>query len=193
MSTKHDYTLVIAGVGGVGKSAITIQFLHNRFLDEYDPTIEESYTKQVMIDNIPSHLQIIDTAGQEEYAALRDQTLTNGDCYVLIYSITSRNSFDEIKKLRVRVLRMRNAEQTGYPLVICGNKCDLEQHREVSKDEGQKLADNYVIGKQGTVIFHETSAKNRFNIDETFFDAVRAIRIFRGQVKTRKTKKCLIL
>ena len=73
---KHqmtEYKLVIVGGGGVGKSALTIQLIQNHFIDEYDPTIEDSYRKQVTIDDETCLLDILDTAGQEEYSAMRDQ------------------------------------------------------------------------------------------------------------------------
>ena len=68
-----EYKLVIVGGGGVGKSALTIQLIQNHFIDEYDPTIEDSYRKQVTIDEETCLLDILDTAGQEEYSAMRDQ------------------------------------------------------------------------------------------------------------------------
>ena len=68
-----EYKLVVVGGGGVGKSALTIRLIQNHFVDEYDPTIEDSYRKQVTIDEETCLLDILDTAGQEEYSAMRDQ------------------------------------------------------------------------------------------------------------------------
>jgi len=138
LNKEYDLSIVLAGFGGVGKSAVTIQFLHNRFLDEYDPTIEESYSKHIVVDSIPTYVQIIDTAGQEEYQQLRDQSLSIGDCYLLVYDITSKASFDDLTKIRTNILRMRNAETSGFPIVVIGNKCDLESYRQVSKEEVKK-------------------------------------------------------
>ena len=73
-----EYKLVIVGGGGVGKSALTIQLIQNHFIDEYDPTIEDSYRKQVTIDDETCLLDILDTAGQEEYSAMRDQYMRTG-------------------------------------------------------------------------------------------------------------------
>ena len=74
----RELKLVVVGGGGVGKSALTIQFSQNHFVDEYDPTIEgmyrvshtppDSYRKQCMIDNEMVLLDVLDTAGQEEYS-----------------------------------------------------------------------------------------------------------------------------
>lgn len=73
MSAPQEYKLVVVGGGGVGKSALTIQFIQGQFVDEYDPTIEDSYRKQVVIDNQVALLDVLDTAGQEEYSAMREQ------------------------------------------------------------------------------------------------------------------------
>ncbi|CAH8519635.1 unnamed protein product [Schistosoma mattheei] len=62
-----EYKLVVVGAGGVGKSALTIQLIQNHFVEEYDPTIEDSYRKQMVIDGEICLLDILDTAGQEEY------------------------------------------------------------------------------------------------------------------------------
>jgi GTPase KRas len=71
----REYKIVIVGGGGVGKSALTIQFIQSQFVDEYDPTIEDSYRKQCDIDGQVSILDILDTAGQEEYSAMRGSLL----------------------------------------------------------------------------------------------------------------------
>uniref|UniRef100_A0A2K6MYA0 Small monomeric GTPase n=1 Tax=Rhinopithecus bieti TaxID=61621 RepID=A0A2K6MYA0_RHIBE len=68
-----EYKLEVVGAGGVSKSALTIQLIQNHFVDEYDPTIEDSYRKQVVIDGETCLLDILNTAGQEEYNAMRDQ------------------------------------------------------------------------------------------------------------------------
>jgi GTPase KRas protein len=73
-----EYKLVVVGGGGVGKSALTIQLIQNQFVTEYDPTIEDSYRKQVTIDEETCCLDILDTAGQEEYSAMRDQVRLRG-------------------------------------------------------------------------------------------------------------------
>lgn len=63
----REYKLVVVGGGGVGKSALTIQFVQSHFVDEYDPTIEDSYRKQFVVDEEVALLDVLDTAGQEEY------------------------------------------------------------------------------------------------------------------------------
>ncbi|KAJ5071621.1 ras gtpase-related [Anaeramoeba ignava] len=91
--------LVVLGGGGVGKSALTIQFLQKQFLETYDPTIEESYRKQMVIDNDSYVLDILDTAGQEEYAPMREKYMASGHGFLFVFSITSRISFEYLNEL----------------------------------------------------------------------------------------------
>ena len=76
MAEKYEkYKIAMVGPGAVGKSSLCIQYVQNQFVVKYDPTIENSYTKQVHVDEKPVWLEIIDTAGQEELRALQDQYL----------------------------------------------------------------------------------------------------------------------
>jgi len=166
----REYKLVVVGGGGVGKSALTIQFIQSHFADEYDPTIEDSYRKQCVIDQEVALLDVLDTAGQEEYIAMREQYVKSGEGFLLVYSITSRNSFEEISPLHQQILRVK--DQDSWPMVIVGNKCDLEYERQVGMNEGRDLAKHFGCK------FLETSAKDRINVDAAFHDLVRDIRDF---------------
>jgi len=191
--SKHimtEYKLVVVGGGGVGKSALTIQLIQNHFIEEYDPTIEDSYRKQVTIDGDPCLLDILDTAGQEEYSAMRDQYMRTGQGFLAVYSITARNSFDEIASFREQILRVKDKDIV--PLVVVGNKVDLENERIVSTVEGRDLAKSFSIP------FMETSAKQRINVEDAFYELVREIRKDRedtstGGTKDKKKKRCTIL
>ncbi|CAG8668392.1 9795_t:CDS:2, partial [Acaulospora colombiana] len=152
----------------VGKSALTIQFIQSHFVDEYDPTIEDSYRKQCVIDDEVALLDVLDTAGQEEYSAMRGQYMRTGEGFLLVYSITSRNSFDEISTFHTQILRVKDKDY--FPMIVVANKCDLEMERQVSGHEGRDLA------KQFNCRFIETSAKQRINVDEAFYNLVREIR-----------------
>ena len=142
-----EYKLVVVGGGGVGKSALTIQLIQSHFIDEYDPTIEDSYRKQgrylffifscslllsvilwihsdslsslVCIDDEVCLLDILDTAGQEEYSAMRDGYMRTGEGFLCIYSITSRSSFEEIDQFREQILRVKDEEKVSLSLSFC--------------------------------------------------------------------------
>jgi len=185
----RQYKLVVVGGGGVGKSALTIQFIQSHFVQDYDPTIEDSYRKQCVIDDKVAHLDILDTAGQEEFSAMREQYMRTGEGFVLVFSVTDRSSFDEIPKFNSQILRVKDKEE--FPMVLVGNKCDLEGERTVSTAEAQEVARNMKLP------YLEASAKTRINVDLAFFDLVRAIRtaqfVPEKENKKKKKKKCTIL
>lgn len=167
------------------------QLCLNHFVETYDPTIEDSYRKQVVIDQQACMLEVLDTAGQEEYTALRDQWIRDGEGFILVYSITSRNSFNRIRKFHSQVQRVKESghpsSPTGstylptqmngtptytgpVPIMLVGNKSDKHHQREVSSQEGQALA------KELGCDFVEASAKNCINVEKAFYDVVRQLR-----------------
>jgi GTPase KRas protein len=172
----REYKLAVVGGGGVGKSALTIQFIQTHFVTDYDPTIEDSYSKQFVIDEEVALLDILDTAGQDEYIAMREHYMRPREGFLLVYSITSRDSFEEIDTFHQQILRVKDLD--AYPTVVVGNKCDLEFERRVGNSEGRELARH--LGCK----FIETSAKLRLNVDEAFATLVREVRKFnRGKTQ----------
>lgn len=191
MSGEQDrqYKLVVVGGGGVGKSALTIQFIQSHFVQDYDPTIEDSYRKQCVIDDRVAHLDILDTAGQEEFSAMREQYMRTGEGFLLVFSVTDKSSFDEIPRFHTQILRVKDKDE--FPMILVGNKSDLENERTVSTAEAQEL------GRKLKITYLESSAKQRINVDAAFHDLVRSIRrsneVIDQPVKGKKKKKCTIL
>jgi len=169
---QDKYKIVVVGGGGVGKSAITIQFIQSYFVTDYDPTIEDSYTKQCVIDDQVARLDILDTAGQEEFSAMREQYMRSGEGFLLVFSLTERASFEEVYKFHKQVLRVKDRDE--FPMLIVGNKADLDRNRQVS------VADCEDMAKQLKTPFIECSAKNRMNVDPAFHELVRLIRRFQA-------------
>eukprot|EP01083_Nonionella_stella_P193204 713819_1 len=181
MDNANEFKIVVLGGGGVGKSALTIRLVTDNFLEEYDPTIEDSYRKSVVIDDTPILLDILDTAGQEEFSSMQDQWLRAGDGFLLVYSITSRHTFDEVMILRDKILRCRDDDDTdSIPIVVAGNKCDLEEQRQIAALEGKHFC------KDINAPFYETSAKDKINNVECFYQIYREYR--KKQMKTSDTK-----
>ncbi|MCJ1283354.1 Ras GTPase [Xylographa opegraphella] len=187
----REYKLVVVGGGGVGKSCLTIQLIQAHFVDEYDPTIEggdfvrllwlqlilaDSYRKQCVIDDEVALLDVLDTAGQEEYSAMREQYMRTGEGFLLVYSITSRQSFEEIQVFQQQILRVKDRDY--FPIIIVGNKCDLDGDREVSTQEGEAMARGFGCK------FIETSAKSRINVDNAFYEIVREIRRYNKEMSS---------
>ncbi|KAK1798647.1 hypothetical protein P4O66_006661 [Electrophorus voltai] len=215
------------------------------FVTDYDPTIEDSYTKQCVIDerparldskfashaqrdpaSLPQHIKanqihsvvsesyidtcstvvviffcawnvckeghqgsclrwcgsvtarplcvlVLDTAGQEEFGAMREQYMRTGEGFLLVFSVTDRGSFEEIYKFQRQILRVKDRDE--FPMILVGNKADLELQRQVSQEEGQQLA------RQLKVTYMEASAKIRMNVDQAFHELVRVIRKFQEQ------------
>ncbi|ERE77707.1 ras-related protein R-Ras2-like protein [Cricetulus griseus] len=138
------------------------------FVTDYDPTIEDSYTKQCVIDDRAARLDILDTAGQEEFGAMREQYMRTGEGFLLVFSVTDRGSFEEIYKFQRQILRVKDRDE--FPMILIGNKADLDHQRQVTQEEGQQLA------RQLKVTYMEASAKIRMNVDQAFHELVRVIR-----------------
>lgn len=100
--------------------------------------LSDSYRKQCVIDDEVALLDVLDTAGQEEYSAMREQYMRTGEGFLLVYSITSRQSFEEITTFQQQILRVKDRDY--FPMVVVGNKCDLEGEREVSRQGGHPHA-----------------------------------------------------
>lgn len=163
-----EYKVVVLGSGGVGKSALTVKFVTGQFVEKYDPTIEDFYRKEIDVDHNPSILEILDTAGTEQFASMRDLYIKNGQGFLLIYSLLNRQTFTDLKPMRDQILRVKNAD--SVPLILVGNKSDMFDEREVSANEAKLLAEEW-----GCPHF-ETSAKSNTNVDEVFTEIVRRMK-----------------
>lgn len=103
----REYKVVVLGSGGVGKSALTVQFVTGTFIEKYDPTIEDFYRKEIEVDSSPSVLEILDTAGTEQFASMRDLYIKNGQGFILVYSLVNQQSFQDIKPMRDQIIRVK--------------------------------------------------------------------------------------
>ncbi|KZF23030.1 ras-domain-containing protein [Xylona heveae TC161] len=186
MAQSQVYQVVVLGAGGVGKSCLTAQFVQGVWIESYDPTIEDSYTKQIPIDGRQCMLEILDTAGTEQFSSSEstpascrsigptptqtyqptDTTTPIGHGFLLVFSITSKNSFNELKALRDTIIQIKGTDQV--PMVIVGNKCDLAEERAVSRAHAFAVSHSW-----NKTHYYETSARSRLNIDQVFTDLCR--------------------
>eukprot|EP00703_Trepomonas_sp_PC1_P005451 JAP91155.1 Rab-like protein [Trepomonas sp. PC1] len=166
-SDANTFKIVVVGSGGVGKSCITVRFVQGKFIKKYDPTIEDFYRKQIDVDGEAVMLDILDTAGQEEFSALRDSYMRTGDGFIVVYAVNSASSFDDCNKLRQQILRIKEKEKV--PMILVGNKCDITA-RDVTTQEGADMA------KEFGSAFIESSAKDNINITDIFVTIVKQVK-----------------
>ncbi|KAI9278582.1 ferrous iron transporter B [Phascolomyces articulosus] len=152
--------IAVLGARAVGKSSLVIQFCENHFVDSYYPTIENTFTKTIKYRGHEYVVEIMDTAGQDEYSILSSHHASSVHGYVLVYSIASRSSLDMIKVIRDKILDFTGLD--NVPCVIVGNKSDLNIQRQVSQEEGKEMAEQW---NSPTV---ETSAKHNENVAKIF-------------------------
>jgi len=166
----REFKVVILGPGGVGKSAITVQFISGKFVEKYDPTVEDFYRKEIEIDGDPAILEILDTAGTEQFASMRDLYIKNGQGFVIVYSLASRQSFQDVKHIRDQIVRVKGTDRV--PIVLAANKCDLApEAREVTIEEGCALAASW------NVPYMETTAKSTHIINQLFTEVVKQMNV----------------
>jgi len=134
---------------------------------QYDPTVEESYQTTVDIDGKALQVEILDTAGQDAYTSLRETFMHTGDGFMLVYSITDDQTFEDIRSIRDQILRVHSDRKV--PMIVVGNKVDLADDRAVSKEEGSRAASEF--GAQ----FMEVTAKEDFKIKDSFNALIRSI------------------
>jgi len=168
LQSRRDRCIVVLGSGGVGKSCLTAQFVQNVWIDSYDPTIEDSYRKTLNVDGRSVVLEILDTAGTDQFTAMRELYMKQGDGFLLVFSIANLNSFYELSDLREQIIRIK--DDIDIPMVVVGNKCDMEEDRVVPRARAFQLVQQW-----GSKPYYETSARRRINVDEAFVNLCRQI------------------
>jgi small GTP-binding protein len=131
-------------------------------------SVDERYTKVLSVDTQPVGLEVVDTAGQEAYSAIRDKYLREGDGFLVVYSVADRESYEKVPELIKHIQKVR--ETQNVPCILLGNKADLDPDDRITEEEGQELAARFKIP------FYETSAKGGQNIQESYIALVRLLR-----------------
>jgi len=134
-------------------------------------------------------LEILDTAGTEQFTAMRDLYMKNGQGFVLVYSIIAQSTFNDLADMREQILRVKDTDKV--PLILVGNKCDLNDQRIISTEQGRSLAQKW------NCEFIEASAKQKINVDAIFHTLIRKINEMYPNKPTKKGKgkgiSCLLL
>ena len=170
---------------------VSFPFTPLQFVEDYEPTKADSYRKKVTLDGTECQIDILDTAGQESYAVVQDSYYRSGEGFLCVFSIDNRESFSCMNEFREQILRVKVDSQT--PMILVGNKADLEDRRDISQSEAEELS------KSWGVRYIETSAKTTDNVDTVFYTLMSDIQKRKGPVESpskkpkKKKKKCVIL
>lgn len=158
------YKVVILGETAVGKSSIAQQFVNKQFSNLHQPTVGALYlTKQIHLEDRIVKLEIWDTAGQERFHSLTPIYYKNAKVAIVVFDISNVITFERAQKWVKELLEKANP---GIVICICGNKIDLENQRQVNKEDAEKYAND--IGS----FYVEVSAKLNMNIDELFKEII---------------------
>ncbi|KAL4474851.1 hypothetical protein ABPG74_001547 [Tetrahymena malaccensis] len=159
INRQYNYQIAVMGPAGVGKSCITNKFIRGVFISEYNNTLADSQLYNYEHKGNLYVLDILDTAGEEDFIALRTSWLNQRQCFLFVFSVEKRQSFQDLQQFFELYIQLYPKREK--PVVLCGNKIDLEK-REVTQKEGQELAQKY------GAIYFEVSAKEGFNVTDSF-------------------------
>ena len=180
--------IAVLGQSLVGKSALTFRFINNKFPNEHDTTIEDAYSIKSKIDDIQCQLEILDTAGQDDYQTMLDTWINSCDGFILVYSIDNKESFEATKVRYERIIKLKGEQKVA--IIIVGNKCDLEDNRKVTREEVENFCSTNKID------FLEASALKVINVKETFLAVARGLlqinfpEKYKNSGKSGGSKKC---
>ena len=169
MSSKFDYLLkfIILGDSSVGKTNILSVYNDGSFNEKIQPSIGAEFkAKNIKIEDSIFRLNIWDTAGQETFLSMTRVYYKNSSCAFIVYDITEKESFNHVE---FWLKELKKEAPESILCVLIGNKNDMNEKREVSYEEGNNYA------KKNKMIFFETSAKNKNNIENIFKESVEYI------------------
>jgi len=170
MASLRPLKITTVGDGMVGKTCLLITYTQNEFPEEYVPTVFDNHACNLTVDGQDYNLTLWDTAGQEDYERLRPLSYPNTDCFLLCYSISSRTSFENVASKWCPEIRHFSP---NVPIVLVGTKSDLRipnSEKFVTTIEGKNLKK-----KIHAYAFVECSAKKKNNLQDVFFEAIRAV------------------
>jgi small GTP-binding protein len=169
---NYDKTcqILLIGDSSVGKTSLIQRYANGIFKEEYLATVGlDYYTKQEMINNINVLVKLWDTAGQERFKALTPNYFRNAEGVVLAYDVTNSESFENLK-FWINSIKSNLGEKNIFiPIIIIGNKIDMEDMRDITKEDASKFA------KENNYKYFETSAKTGEGVDEAIRDLVNQV------------------
>ena len=169
--------IVVLGESKVGKSALIFRYLKGKFPKEHDPTVEDIY--KVEKEDLKYDVEILDTSGEKDYQNMIENWINDGNCFILVYSIDDENSFKELDAKYEKICQIKKNEI--FSIILVGNKCDLENERKITEQEGKKYAE------KKNMLFLETSALQIINVKEVFDTVLDNYLKKNGEIKEEKS------
>ena len=169
---NYDKTcqLLIIGDSSVGKTSLITRYANGTFKEEYLATVGIDYfTKEEIINNQTIQVKLWDTAGQERFKSLTQNYFRNAQGVLLTFDVTNSESFDNLKDWINSIKKNMEGNNVFIPLIIIGNKIDMEDSREIQKEDAQKFA------TENKYKYFETSAKTGEGVDDAIRDLVNQV------------------
>ena len=180
MNDKNKIKLFSLGNSHVGKTSYILRFTDDKYNEVNLPTTGiDLKTKRIKYNNKEYTIELYDTAGQERYRAISLNSIKSADGIILMFDLTDQKSYDEISNW---VENIKQIQEEDYPMILVGNKCDLEKERIISNEEGIELS------KKFNLQFFEVSNKTNKNIEESGNAIIKLI-IERKQQKIKELTK----
>lgn len=170
------------GKGVVGKSSLTYLYINYNAPKEHDPTIEDRYKTYATINSCQHEIEIMDTAGEDDYQNMMDNWINFGEGFLLVFAINDEQSFQVLEKKRERILKTKNGVKC--PIVLVGNKKDLEAERKIAYQKAKAMADSW------DAEYIETSALTKENYKEAFEILAKKIVEIRFDPINVKNRRC---
>lgn len=193
--SKH-IKIIVTGDGSVGKTSMLLRYTDDKFMENYEATVFDSYSVQVRVDQITYTLDLTDTAGQEDYDAMRPLTYSSADVFLLCFDTLNPDSLENLKTKWIPEKDERNKDT---PFIIVGTKTDLREDKSkvealLNKTGKSPIQAVDLEGKEsdyaGCIKIMECSAKSGIGVKQIFDEAVRYVILDR--LKKERKKKCII-
>ena len=171
--------IAVLGKALVVKTALIYRYLNDQ-IPTRETTVEDQYKKKLKINDNEFELDILDTAGQDDYQTMLEDWIEFASYFLLVYSIEDKESFEQVQKNYEKIVNKKG--KNFYGVVIVGNKCDLEENRQIKKEDVEEYANKIKVGNI------ETSALNNINVNEAFLALVQIY--IDKNIDDKKKKKC---
>ncbi|KAK0728004.1 P-loop containing nucleoside triphosphate hydrolase protein [Lasiosphaeria miniovina] len=175
--------IAIVGSRSVGKSSLAVRYVDGHFVESYYPTIENTFSKEIPYKGQDFSTEIVDTAGQDEYSILNSKHFIGIHGYMLVYSVSSYQSFEMIQVIRDKILNHLGTD--SIPICVVGNKSDLRpEQRQVTAEDGQQLSEDLKCA------WTEASARYNENVAKAFELLIGEIEKSQNPSESSETGKC---